>query len=381
MNTQDIIQAILSKHPEVTEEQILQSLAEEQNRSGGLIGDETLMRLIAAKFGVKVPQNNIYSGALSSNRLFAGLNDVTVEGRLIAVFPVRSFQGEKSGKFATLMMVDNDGVLRVVLWNDKAELVEKGDLKAGMVVRFVHGYTREDRYGKIELHLGGRSKIETYEKSTVYPGLEKFATKTSELSKTYRNVHLAGTVREVYGSSTFTKGDMGEGKVLRFKLADDFGIVTVIAWNEKADELEKTLKPNMHLELVNVKVKESQSGILEVHLDSGSFVNSELSPLELIKIGSLKEDTNANVEGEVCSADALKEVKTGKGETVKLLVFELKDDSGVIRVSVWRQQAEELNGLKVGDKVTIENGYVKKGYGSKPELTTRSSTVIKVKKT
>ena len=382
MTTPEIIQAILLKHPEVTEQQILENLAEEKNRSGGLLGDETLLRLIAAKYSVEVPQQKpVYSGNLSSGRLFAGLNDVTVEGRLIAIFPVRSFQGEKSGKFATLMIVDDDGILRAVLWNDKAELVEKGELKAGQVVRLVHGYTREDRYGKVELHLGGKSKIEiNAECKSVYPSVEKFATKISDLTSTYRSVHLAGKVKEAFASTTFTKGDGNDGKVLRFSLADSSGVATVVAWNEKAEELENALKPNVGLHLVNAKVKETQSGSLEVHLDSGSFV--EVLPVALLvtKMVDLKEGAIVNVEGDVCAVDALREVTTGKGERIKLFVFELQDDSGTVRVSVWRNQAEELCELKMGDKVTVVNGYVKKGYGNKVELSTRSSTSIKVKK-
>src|SRR5665647_886773 len=107
MTTQDLIQEILQKNPLITKEQILEKLKAEKTRTGGLLGDETLLRLIAAKFGVQVQQNTIHnSGVLSTSRLFAGLYDVTVAGRLIAVFPAKTFQGaEKSGKFATLMPV------------------------------------------------------------------------------------------------------------------------------------------------------------------------------------------------------------------------------------------------------------------------------------
>ena len=60
------------------------------------------------------------------------------------------------------------------------------------------------------------------------------------------------------------------------------------------------------------------------------------------------------------------------------MVFELKDDSGTVRVSAWRQHAEALNGLKIGDKLFLENAYVKKGFGDKMELSTRSATAISV---
>jgi ssDNA-binding replication factor A large subunit len=186
MTTQGIIDSILAKNPEISEEEVLKKLQSEKARTGGLLSDETLLRLIAAKYGVEVQQNIMYNnGNLSISRLFAGLNDVTVAGRLVAVFPTRTFEGEKPGKFATLMIADNDGILRVVLWNDKADLVEKGELKVGQAIRLLHGYTRQDLYGKVELHIGGKSQIEVepQEKACEHITIDKFATKISCLNK------------------------------------------------------------------------------------------------------------------------------------------------------------------------------------------------------
>ena len=72
-------------------------------------------------------------------------------------------------------------------------------------------------------------------------------------------------------------------------------------------------------------------------------------------------------------------ITTGKGEQIKLLNFELKDETGFVRVSVWRNQAEQLSTLKLGDDVTIENAFVKKGYGNRVELSTRGGTQFTVK--
>ncbi len=382
MTTQEIIQAILAKHPELSEEQIQETLIQERARSGGLLGDETILRLIAARYSVEVTQQKTeFSGILSSGRLFAGLNDVSVEGRLVAVFPARSFNGgEKSGKFANLMIVDDDSILRVVLWNEKADAVESGELKAGQIVKLLHGYTRDDRYGKVELHLGNKSKIEINENpQTNYPGVEKFASKISEITNTFSNVHLAGMVKEVFGSNTFTKGDGTEGKVMRFTLSDGSAETTVVVWNGKVDELERQLKPKACMHLINGKVKEMESSGFEVHVDSTSFVQIQPVALQLTKLGNLKEGDVVNVEGDVSNVDPIKEVTTGKGEQIKLLTFELKDETGSVRVSVWRNQAEQLSNLKLSDEVTIENAFVKKGYGNKVELSTRSGTQFTVK--
>jgi len=381
MTTRDIIDKILSKNPEISQEQILKQMQAEKSRTGGLLGDETLLRLIAARYGVEVQQNTVQnSGTLSTSRLFAGLNDVTVAGRLIAVFPARTFEGEKPGKYATLMVVDGDGVLRVVLWNDKADLVEKGELKVGQAVRLLHGYTRQDRNAKVELHLGGKSQIEVepQEKACQYPAIDKFATKIGSLNKTSGNAHLLGTVKAVLGVKKFTRNDQSDGTVLRFTLADDSGEVTVVAWNEKAQELEKNLKVNACLQLGNAKVKETQNGGIEVHVDFTSFVNVQAAATQLTKIASLTENQTANVEGQVSTVPESKQVNTASGESVKLMVFELKDHSGTVRVSAWRQHAEALSGLKIGDKLFLENVYVKNGFGEKMELFTRSTTTVSV---
>jgi replication factor A1 len=282
MTTQTLIDEIKAKNPQTSEAQILEQLNAEREKCGGLLGDETLLRLIAAKLGVEVQQTTTFSsnGVISSGRLFSGLYDVTVAGRLVAVFPAKTFQGpEKSGKFATLMLGDTDGLLRVVLWNDKAELVEKGELKAGQAVRFLHGYTRYDRYGKTELHLGDKSLIELQpqEKSQHYPPIEKFTAKIATLNPNSGSVHICGTVKAVLGKSGFTRSDDSDGVVLRLALRDDSGEVVVVVWNEKVDELEKLLRESAKLLLVNARTKEAKNGAVEVHVDSNTFVNVQVA--------------------------------------------------------------------------------------------------------
>jgi ssDNA-binding replication factor A large subunit len=274
MTGEDLIQKILAKHPEVSRGQILENLEIEKNKTDGLIADETLLRLIAAKYGVEASKQREIR-KLSISHLVAGLNDVTVTGRVFVVYPPRAFEGKRYGKVANLMIGDQDATLRVVLWNDKVDLVESGGLKSGQVVCFSHGYTREDRKGKVELHLGGKSQIEVEpenSKSEEYPSLSKFATKVNEITAAHSNIHLAGTVKEVFPASTFTRSDMSTGTVMRLTLEDETGEIPVVFWNEKAEELEKSLKVNAGLKLVNAKVKENGSGWFEVHVNSYTYV-------------------------------------------------------------------------------------------------------------
>lgn len=273
MTAEEIIQQILSKHPEVSREQILENVKTEKNKTGGLIAEETLLRLIAAGYGVEIFQKRVHR-KLSISRLVAGLNDVTLTGRVVAVYPPRTFNGARSGKVVNLVVADKDAILRVVLWNDKVDLIESGELKTGQIVRFFHGYTREDREGKVELHLGSKSRIEVKPqdmKADECPSIGKFATKISKITQDSSNVHLVGRVKEVFPAYTFTRSDMSVGTVMRITLADETGEIPVIIWNEKVEELEKNLRVNVNLHLVNAKAKENRSE-LEVHVDLYTYV-------------------------------------------------------------------------------------------------------------
>jgi len=187
---------------------------------------------------------------------------------------VRSFEGEKPGKFATLLIADHDGVLRVVLWNEKADLIENKPLKNGQAVRLLHGYTRADKSGKVELHLGGKSKIEIEpaENADLYPAVAKFAVKIADITLASGTVHVAGTVKEIYRKTSFSRIDSTEGFVMRFTIADDSGEVTAVTWDEKVAELEKSLKAGSRVNLLNARVKESRNGKPEVHIDSNTFI-------------------------------------------------------------------------------------------------------------
>jgi len=274
MTSEELIQQILSKHSEVSRDQILESLETEKEKTGGLIADETLLRLIAARYGIETIKRRAIR-RLAISDLVAGLNDVTVTGRVVVVYPPRNFTGKRSGKVANLIVADKDDTLGVVLWNDNVDSVESGELKAGQVARFSHGYTRENREGTAELHMGNKSQVEVDPenvKADEYPALCKFAAKINEVTAAHNSIHLAGTVKEVFPASTFTRSDMSTGTVMRLKLEDETGEIPVVVWNEKAEELEKTVKVNAGLQLVNAKVKENGSGELEVHVNSYTYV-------------------------------------------------------------------------------------------------------------
>lgn len=366
----------------VSRDEIVERLEKEKHKTGGLISEETLLRMIAAEFGCELEKGKVEVPLLMIRDLVPGLNDVAVIGRIVAIFSTKTFSGAKQGKFASLLLADKGDLLRVVLWNDKTDLVESGIVNVGQIVRFSHGYTREDSGGKAELHLGERSVVETSPEGLNdrdYPNILRFSEKIAELSEKFRNkrVNIVATVQRIFPSSVFERENSTQGKVMRVLVDDGSGEIAVVAWNEKVDELEKSMKVGDRIQVVNGKVRKALGEGSEINVDGSSYVGLLTEVEEICTVASLKESmSQVNVEGEVFTPPVLRDVKTRSGENLKLTTFELKDETGSIQVSAWRQHAEFAGSMTVGDRIVIWNAYVKKGFGDQLELSTRSGTVF-----
>lgn len=378
---EDSINRILASCPMVSREDILKRLEKEKHKTGGLISEETLLRMIAAEFGCELAQNKVEVPLLMIRDLVPGLNDVAVIGRIVAIFSTKTFSGAKQGKFASLLLADKSDLLRVVLWNNKTDLIESGVVKMGQIVRFFHGYTREDSGGKAELHLGERSIFEAHPEGSNdrdYPSILRFSKKIADLTPKLRNkrVNIVAAVRRIFPPSVFDRENSSQGKVMRFLVDDESGEIAVVAWNEKVDEL-KSIKVGDKIQVVNGKVKKALGEGSEINVDGSSYFGLLTEVEEIRSVASLKESMNqVNVEGEVVTRPVMRDVKTRRGENLKLTTFELKDETGSIQVSAWRQHAEFAGNMTIGDRVVIRNAYVKRGFGDQLELSTRSGTVF-----
>ncbi|MEM3566913.1 MAG: OB-fold nucleic acid binding domain-containing protein [Candidatus Bathyarchaeia archaeon] len=386
VDVESLISQITSKLKGFSREEILKRLEDRRQKTGGLISNEVLLRTIAAELGVEITANKTEEPTLLIGNLVPGLSDVTVAGRVIAIFPPKdSDESHKGGRARTagLIIADKSGTLPVILWNDKTAYTEKGKVRVGQILRFRHGYTKEGRLGSVELHIGEKGEIEIEPKDVetkIFPKITELVTKVKALNA-FKNkrVNMIGEVKKILRASTFTRQNSTSGKVMRLILADETGEILVAIWNEKVKEAEKLAKEGVELYIANAKVKKALDENLELHVDSRAYLNIFTEELGFLKIADLKDGLRGVcVRGIVATKPLIREVKTSKGETVKLAVFEIKDETGKIWVSAWRKNAEVASNLKVGDKLTVKNAIVKKGFGDQLEISTQKTTTIEI---
>jgi replication factor A1 len=104
------------------------------------------------------------------------LNDVDVVGRVIRVYPKRTFEKEeRKGEVLNFELADDTAQVRATAWNDLVKTVEK--LKAGAIIKIEGAYTKEGLQG-LELHLGFKSRVlREPEVNFKLPPLEDFGRK------------------------------------------------------------------------------------------------------------------------------------------------------------------------------------------------------------
>jgi len=160
MSLEEIVNRILSSRSDLERKEILEMIEKKKRGAGDFLTDETAARIAASELGVKIVKKPLRL-KIQIQDLVSGLNDVTVTGQVVAVYPPKTFTRRDwtEGKLASLIVSDKSGTLRVVLWDNKVDLVEKWKIQREQTIRISHGYVRQGLDGKPELHLGQRGSI------------------------------------------------------------------------------------------------------------------------------------------------------------------------------------------------------------------------------
>ncbi len=276
MSLEKIVEQILSSRPDLTRQEVHKMIAKKKEGVGEFFTDETAARIVASELGVEIVQKPLQLEILIQD-LVSGLNDVTVAGRVVTVYPPKTFTRRDltEGKIARLLIADRSGTLKVVLWDDKTDLVETGKVEQGQIIEVSHGYVREGLDGKLELHVGSRGNIQISPPDAAeikYPPITRWEKKVDEIREdgpitVEGTIATTPTVREVVTSRN------EKVAVASFELRDDTGKIGVSAWRKLAD-VAKGLAVGTRIRIKNAYARKGLADQLE--LTSRSFTSIEI---------------------------------------------------------------------------------------------------------
>ncbi|MBW3012415.1 hypothetical protein KY311_04470 [Candidatus Woesearchaeota archaeon] len=256
MPVSDIIQKIQTASG-LSESDIKVKIKKKMDELSGLISEQGAAHIVANELGVKVFE--ISSGPQKISKILAGMKNVDVDAKVSNVFPVREFKTEsREGKVGNMLISDETGAIRVVLWNDMTDKLLT--LKEGDVVRIKSGYVRENQ-GRKEIHLNQRSGLSVNPPGVSIKGREVQKKKISQLNEDDRDVELLGTIVQVFNPNFYevcpqckqrARGEAGEFKcathgnvkpdftcVINVLLDDGSGSLRVACFRDQAEALVK----------------------------------------------------------------------------------------------------------------------------------------------
>jgi hypothetical protein len=133
-------------------EEVNRKIEAKRAKLSGLISQEGAAQIVAAELGI-----NFENEKLKIDELLPGMRKINLFGKIINLFPVRTFKTQKGeeGKVLNFILADETSNIKVVLWDtNHISLIEKGEIKVNDYVDLSNASMREN-----EIHLGSFSEF------------------------------------------------------------------------------------------------------------------------------------------------------------------------------------------------------------------------------
>ena len=367
-SVEDIIKRILALKPNLTREAVERLVDEERAKAAGLLTEEAAAHLVASNLGLDGAGERI-EAKLKIGDLTTGLSDVSLTGRVIHLFPSRTFtrRDGREGKVLRLILGDSTGSVAVVFWDEKADQVVASKVSTGKLVRVLHGYTRERR-GEMEINVGNRGQLYLEPMDAVdeeFPQPDSFYKTPGEVRRP-GTVNLVGVIVDRYPVSTFNRQDGSEGRVARLVLEEGGGRTNLVLWDDKVDEVGD-VEVGTRLRVTGGNARKRENGNIEVHTFYGTVIDVlevGVRPAEPVshwtKMADLREGMRSvNVAGRVAHISEERAFTRRDGSAGRVASVLMEDETGTIRLSLWDDDVDLNKDMEIGSILTVENGYTR----------------------
>ncbi|MFX0188794.1 MAG: DUF2240 family protein [Candidatus Hodarchaeota archaeon] len=341
----------------------------------GLISDEGALFIIAKELGVDVKDESkeiLKDIEINISDITLNMKNIVLIGRIKEIYRIHEFnKGDGGiGRVGSFLLHDKSGDTRVVLWDENTKIFDNPNFETNELVKILNGNAKEGRYGDIEIHIGKFGKVilspedVDYRK---YPKIKSIITPIDVISLSLPSVSIEGKIIQKTPLNIFTKKDGTPGKVRSINLIDSTGTIRITFWNDDTEKInDYEIGEFISITHLNPRLSSINSNTIELYANKNSLINKkdkklkiEAKLVENIKL--LQNQRNiVSLQGIISSIDNLKKVSLKSGEELSLLSFIVSDETDGIRVTLWRDKAEEFSEkLTVGAGILLKNVMVK----------------------
>lgn len=307
-----------------------------------------------------------------------------ISGRVLSISNPKVFKSKgKEGKLANVEIADETGTIRATFWSINIKLLKL--FNEGDIIQINNvGIRHNDYSGNLEASLRANSTIKKLnpEDYPQFPKYEEEITKIGDISPNDETVNIIARITRIPPVRTYEKNDK-EGKVTSLELKDETGEISYTLWNNNVHLIKiLELEDGDSVKILGAQVRQDQSGNPTLSHWDGRIVKGDFELPDfsnpITKIGDVQDGEEVDILGVVTRIQDVKNFSRSDGSEGKLRSFEVSDNTGAIRVTLWGDQTD-LNITKggivkiLGGKVRFDE-YYKSGYS----LNTGFNTQIEI---
>ena len=333
----------------ISEDEFLEEMnkLKKENSEVSFMNEETFADQIIGRYVEK--ENKILTDGeeYSSDNiglLEDGDKDKSFVGIVTTISNPRSFKTRKgnSGKVCNVDVEDKTGKIRVVLWTENIKHLK--NISEGDIVH-VGGVDIKDGYSGLEATMRPRSVFE----KAIDADPNDYPTYTEEITpikdvEADTKVNVIARITRIPPVRSYNKNGK-DGKVASLELQDASGTISYTLWNNNVDLIESLdLHDGDTVKILQAQARERNDEKSLSHWD-GRIIKGDYDVPDFVheisKIGDLDDgDSDVSIIGVVTKIqDIRKFIRKSDQSEGQLRNFNITDDTGSIRVTLWGDSA------------------------------------------
>ena len=343
---------------QISEQEFQDKVEEKVALMAGLCDGRTAAMLVARDLGSSEILTKIGS-------IRPEMGNVSFAGRVISISEIREFSRSDGsmGRVVNMTLADETGSVRLALWDENVELVRSGELKIDQCLK-VRGLAREG-YAGTEVSLSRGGGLEEVDLD-IRPRQEAY--KIAELKADMGDVSLLGMVVDPGEVREFLRKDGRAGRVRTVVLGDETGKIRLTLWDDQA---AMPLENGESLEVMGCSCRE-RYGSLELSAGRQSALKKSSKKVVFLEsitpIQDLEPGIICSVAGFVTGLGEVREFQRDDGKAGRVANIYISDDTGRIRVALWGDHVDLIQGLDLGWRAEIIDAQAKSGWNDELEL-------------
>lgn len=294
-----------------SEEELEKELKRKAKEYGGFMSEEAILFIIAKENGININSPELeaeeYKGykdyleeidydefTINISDLEEGMQQIALIGKILKVFTPREFIRKDSsiGRVGSFYIADTTGKVKIVVWNEKTELMNNEYFTIDQLIRIIGGFSKSNKDGVLEVHLGKKGEIILAPQDIPKRKKEELnaiSFKESELEKQRKNdmqlydlISRYSFIKKVRGNikiedfREIVKKDGEKTFLLKCVFSDNSMSIRLVVWGMNAVRMFKLVQDGDYVVLQNLAVKEN------MYTNEKELIYTQKSSLEVL---------------------------------------------------------------------------------------------------